>query len=308
MSFWWVNHKQTFKVEFEHGYIWSPQKNNNGSTNQTYLNLPKTKLGDIIFSYASGKVKAVGEVVATFSTQERPEAFGSTGHQWDKKGWLVPIQWYKLLDPFIPKNHLADIAPLFPGKHSPLQANGNGNQSVYLAKLSDQLGNKLLSLIDRTNWGFISELDDMAETKMEEVKEEEIKHSKTPDTVKQQLILARVGQGQFRKNVEKIEKHCRITGLDDKRLLTASHIKPWKDATNSERLDGNNGFLLSPHVDKLFDKGWISFEDNGTLLICKNKILPVLKTWHIDPNRLAGNFNPKQKEFLDYHRNKIFKG
>ena len=308
MSFWWVNHNQTFKIEFEHGYIWSPKKNKNGYSNQSYDNLTLTFPGDIVFSYAAGKVKAVGEVIGPFKTQERPEAFGSTGHQWDKKGWLVPIQWYKLLDPFIPKNHLADIVPLLPDKYSPLQANGNGNQRVYLAGLSDKLGNKLLSLIDRTNLGFISELDDMAFAKMEEKKEKEIKRSTTPETVKQQLILARVGQGQFRKNVEKIESRCRITGLNDKRLLTASHIKPWKDATNTERLDGNNGFLLSPHVDKLFDRGWISFEDNGTLLICKNKILPVLKTWHIDPYRPAGSFNLKQKEFLDFHRNKIFKG
>jgi hypothetical protein len=308
MSFWWVNHKQTFKVEFEHGYIWSPQQKKNGNRNQAYDNLPRTNPEDIIFSYASGMVQAVGKVIAPCKAKERPEAFGSKGQQWDNKGWLVPIQWYKLLDPFIPKNHLDDIVPLLPTKHSPLRANGKGNQGIYLAELSNKLGNILLSLINRTNFEFMNELDDMAETKIEEKKEEEIKHSKTPETVKLQLIRARVGQGLFRENVEKIEKRCRITGLDDKRLLTASHIKPWKDATNTERLDGNNGLLLSPHVDKLFDKGWISFENNGALLISKHKILRILKIWHIDPCMQAGRFNPKQKEFLDYHRNKIFQG
>ncbi len=64
LSFWWVNHKQTGKVEVNEGYIWSPQKNNNGSTNQTYINLTKTALGDIIFSYANGKIPAVCNVIA----------------------------------------------------------------------------------------------------------------------------------------------------------------------------------------------------------------------------------------------------
>jgi hypothetical protein len=308
MSFWWVNHGQTVKVEIEEGYIWSPQRNKDGSRNQSYINLTRTAVGDTVFSYADTKIPAVGKVIAICEDRERPEEFGSTGHQWDKTGWLVRIQWNALLYPFRPKDHLEDIRPLLPSKHSPIQANGNGNQGVYLAEISDVLGNTLLSLIDKTNFGIKDELEDIDTTIIETKTEDAIKQSEAPNTQKQQLILARVGQGLFRLNVEKIESKCRVTGLSDKRLLIASHIKPWKDSTNQERLDGHNGFLLSPHIDKLFDKGWISFSNDGKLIVSTKKIQPVLQSWFIDPSTLIGAFSAKQKEYLDHHRNHIFKG
>ncbi|MFE8730531.1 HNH endonuclease, partial [Aeromonas hydrophila] len=79
-------------------------------------------------------------------------------------------------------------------------------------------------------------------------------------TEKQQLVKSRRGQGIFRANLEKVELACRVTGVTNTALLIASHIKPWsRCANNAERLDGNNGLLLSPHIDKLFDRGWITF-------------------------------------------------
>jgi hypothetical protein len=68
------------------------------------------------------------------------------------------------------------------------------------------------------------------------------------DTEKSQSILARRGQGWFRGRLEKIESCCRLTGVRDRAHLRASHIKPWKDSTDRERLDGNNGLLLAPHI------------------------------------------------------------
>lgn len=135
ISYCWVNHKQTGKVEVDEGYIWSPQKNNNGSTNQTYNNLTRTALGDVIFSYAGGKIAAVGKVSALVQAKERPAEFGTTGDQWDKKGWLVQVEWQRLINPLVPKNHLDEIVPLLPRKYAPIQSNGNGNQGVYLAEI-----------------------------------------------------------------------------------------------------------------------------------------------------------------------------
>ena len=102
----------------------------------------------------------------------------------------------------------------------------------------------------------------------------------------------------------------RLLGIvwhEDKRLLVASHIKPWRDATNDERLDGNNGFLMSPHVDKLFDRGWISFADDGRILIGDRNIRSILSTWAIDGNKRVGTFSKYQKGYLEYHRDKVLK-
>ena len=91
MKFWWVNHKQTFKEEIEGGYIWSPTKNNDGSRNQTYLNLTAVKVGDIVYSYAAGEIGAVSVVEREYVENERPEAFGHSGEQWDKNPTLKTL-------------------------------------------------------------------------------------------------------------------------------------------------------------------------------------------------------------------------
>ena len=307
LSFWWVNHKQTGKVEVAGGYIWSPQKNNNGSTNQTYINLTRTAIGDIIFSYVGGRIVAVGKVIAPVQNQERPAEFGTTGHQWDKTGWLVRVQWQELKNPLVPKSYLNEIVPLLPSKHAPIQANGNGNQGVYLAEISSQLGNRLLSLIELANNGTNEAMKDIDVTLVERSEERDIEQAQIPNTEKRQLIQARVGQGEFRINVQRIESKCRVTGLTAQSLLIASHIKPWRDSSNKERLDGHNGLLLSPHIDKLFDKGWISFSDQGSLLVSGEETRKILRIWFIDLDISVGTFTNQQKTYLEYHRTKIFR-
>lgn len=220
---------------------------------------------------------------------------------------MVKVKWVRLDIPVRPKDFLGEIAPLLPEKYSPLQSNGNGNQSLYLTKINAELGKLLMRLVGNTDTNFTDELNDVENEVEEMEKEEDINHSKLPRTQREQLIQARLGQGLFRLNVEGIESKCRVTGLADKRVLIASHIKPWRDASNAERLDGYNGFLLSPHVDKLFDKGWISFSDEGRLLVADRDIRSILTIWAIDEYRGVGNFSKHQKKYLEYHRDVIFK-
>jgi hypothetical protein len=125
-------------------------------------------------------------------------------------------------------------------------------------------------------------------------------------TERQQVSKARIGQDLYRSNLERIESHCRVTGLDVKAHLIASHIKPWRDCTDAEKLDGNNGLLLSPHVDKLFDQGYISFSNEGQLLISPNLGLKVLMHWCIKTGLNVGSFNLGQRAYLAYHRERIF--
>src|SRR5690606_17423574 len=85
-------------------------------------------------------------------------------------------------------------------------------------------------------------------------------------TVSVQLSAIRAKQSLFKRRLLNVEKQCRLTGVADLRFLRASHIKPWAKCTSGdERVDGANGLLLTPHADLLFDRGWITFEDNGAL-------------------------------------------
>lgn len=87
------------------------------------------------------------------------------------------------------------------------------------------------------------------------------------ETEKEYLRTARIGQGGFRNALlERFGATCPLTGIAHPDLLIASHIKPWSACTNSERLDSQNGLLLSALMDRLFDRGLITFSDEGCLM------------------------------------------
>lgn len=127
-------------------------------------------------------------------------------------------------------------------------------------------------------------------------------------TTKEQLILARIGQGLFRRNVLEICARCPLTGVEDQSMLVASHIKPWRCSSNEERLDGYNGLMLAPHVDHLFDRGWITFSANGTVVVSDRLDPGVLHAWDLAGDRLASDLEASHEKYLDYHRREIFRG
>jgi hypothetical protein len=125
---------------------------------------------------------------------------------------------------------------------------------------------------------------------------------------REQLVLARRGQGRFREAVATIETHCRVSGLNRPEHLIACHCKPWRDASNQERLDGENRLLLTPSVEHLFDRGFISFDNDGRLLVS-----PVAHRWSlgrmgvpVDSPFNAGGFSEGQRKYVDYHRESVF--
>lgn len=128
-------------------------------------------------------------------------------------------------------------------------------------------------------------------------------------TTSSNVLEVRTKQSLFKRRLLTVERECRLTRVADLRFLRASHIKPWaKCATGDERVDANNGLLLSPAADHLFDRGWITFEDSGALV--RSNALPgdVIGKLGIDlsQGRKCGTFTQSQKTYLEYHRNKIF--
>src|SRR3954468_3771370 len=105
MRFWWVNHKQTFRHEFEGGYIWSPKRKRDGSGNRYYDFLREVSPGDLIFSYASG-IRGVGPAVSYCYTCPKPEEFGHIGDVWEMLGWRVDVEFEPLPRILQPKAHL----------------------------------------------------------------------------------------------------------------------------------------------------------------------------------------------------------
>jgi putative restriction endonuclease len=120
------------------------------------------------------------------------------------------------------------------------------------------------------------------------------------------LVNARIGQGIFRFQVELIEPCCRITGITDRRFLRASHIKPWVDSDNRERLGGYNALLLSHPSDHLLDKGVISFANDGTLIVSQSLPKSVMSAWKFSDEVMPKPLLPAQQVYMDYHRVQVF--
>ncbi|HNP76348.1 MAG TPA: HNH endonuclease [Cyclobacteriaceae bacterium] len=121
------------------------------------------------------------------------------------------------------------------------------------------------------------------------------------ETEKEAIIRSRIGQGVYRKGLLQLWGSCSVTGFTKPNLLVASHIKPWKLSSNEERLSIDNGLLLIPTLDKLFDLGYISFEKSGKIMM-SNHILS--RDWE----RIGINSSLRLREvpqgiqkYLEYH-------
>ncbi|EGV29940.1 hypothetical protein ThidrDRAFT_3060 [Thiorhodococcus drewsii AZ1] len=127
-----------------------------------------------------------------------------------------------------------------------------------------------------------------------------------PQTTRATLTQARIGQGQFRMDlITQWNGRCAVTGCDLVQLLRASHIKPWRSCNNKQRLDPNNGLLLIPNLDVLFDLGLISFDDIGNMLVSKTLSTSQQALLGI-PAPLMKKPNMQLIRYLRFHRQNVY--
>jgi putative restriction endonuclease len=317
VAFWWVNHKQTFRHEFRGGYIWSPKCRRDGARNIFYDFMRLVRPSDVVFSYAGGLIRGAGFAKTYCYTSPRPDEFGHIGNAWDAIGWRVDVEFSSAAHLIQPREVLDEIRPHIGVRHSPLNADGSGRQAVYLAAIPEVLGNLLANRI-----GFVIAQPPAAEAdcardievglpgieEWEQVEEQKIEASALPRTERVALIKSRLGQGRFKINVSRYENRCRVTQVSNPVHLIASHIKPWRESNNEERLAAGNGLLLTPSIDHLFDRGFISFDESGETLISPVADADSLRRMGVNPSSppSVGSFNSDQKYFLQHHRTSIF--
>lgn len=270
--------------------------------------------GDLIFSFVDTRIFAIGIAQSFCWESPKPLEFETAGQYWQNIGWKVKVSFTELANRIRPKEHIDVLLPLLPDRYSPLQPNGNGLQSVYLTEVPKTLAEVILGLIGQEAAPIAiaahdvkpvsaDDIDDWERRLMQQIEDD----STVSETERLAIIRARNGQGLFKERVGKIESKCRITGVENPVHLVASHCKPWRDATNDERLNGENGLLLTPSIDHLFDRGFIGFEDNGELIISPVAHRPSLQRMGINTSKVVnvGGFTSGQKNFLDFHRNAV---
>jgi putative restriction endonuclease len=321
MRYWWVNQNRTYQHEVAGGYLWSPKRKSNGAVNPFYESMRELTPGDVVLSFADARIAAIGIARSHCYECPKPPEFGSAGMNWNDIGWKVEVKFTELANRIRPADHIDLLRPRLPKKYSPLLSDGRGSQSVYLAEIPPQLFDALTDLIGyeaRQTVGVAESWidEDLADdTPMRDLSawEEHLRDSieqdvALPETQRQAVIQARRGQGIFRQRVSVVEKRCRITGVSNPEHLRASHCKPWRDSTNDERLDGENGLLLTPSIDHLFDRGFIGFEKTGELLISPVAHAASLERMGVRTGERVnvGIFAEVQRRYLEWHQEYVF--
>lgn len=314
MRYWWVNHRKTSKLEISGGFLWSPMQKRNGHRNKFYDNMREASPGDPIVSYSDGMIGSVGVVTAFAMPSPMPVSFRDAGQSWNKeKGWILPINWQSLPIPLKPRLIVNELGSALPEKYSPIDPiSGKGRENAYLAEVSkdvfDILFGERFFTVEATILS--SGAKPLALKQIDDAIVNEMIHELDIDaTTKERLISSRVGQGAFRRNIYDFEDSCRVTKLKNPSFLIASHIKPWRlCSTASERLDGANGLLLAPHVDLLFDRGFLSFEDSGAVIISTRLSSEDLQLLGLEDFRNARTdpFHRRQTSYLGFHRDHVF--
>lgn len=141
-------------------------------------------------------------------------------------------------------------------------------------------------------------------------KEETQPKSKKAKKKSEDISRARDGQGKYREQLLEQCRYCPFTMISDERLLIASHIKPWAASDDFEKTDPNNGYMLSPLYDKLFDRGFITFTFDRHVILSEFispytwKQIGLKNDTFIKPLQMDDN----RKKYLKFHHQSVFKG
>ena len=208
----------------------------------------------------------------------------------EKKRWYVPIRLSKIVDPNDPPilhPALLRISPKF--KWTP-QSSG--------IRIPDGIAKSLEAV-----WSSVTNSQTNA---IDDIKAFEATTRNLSETDRQALVKSRIGQGEFRDALLSHWKSCAVTGMVCEPMLRASHIKPWRLSNNTERLDPYNGLLLIPNLDHAFDRGLISFADDGHILVSGNlSNLDRQRLGILESMKLRAVTERHQK-YLAFHRAHVF--
>ncbi|MBD3339546.1 MAG: hypothetical protein GF353_10580 [Candidatus Lokiarchaeota archaeon] len=141
---------------------------------------------------------------------------------------------------------------------------------------------------------------------IQEIEDYRESYNTLSETERETVVQSRVGQGRFRSKLIKYWRECAVSSCQPIEILNSSHIKPWRDSNNKERLDVYNGLLLIPNLDSLFDKGLITFDGNGNIIISDLLEKSDREKLGIKSKMRLKKIEEPHKKYLAYHRQNVF--
>jgi microcompartment protein CcmK/EutM len=294
MEFYWVNVGGTHREVLEGNFLWAPisstQQNGKERTQVHWDNVGAVKNGDVIFCCKDSKIYAIAVATADAYESDRPAS--RSFKAWSVNGRRVDIALTHLERPILRDEIAAAFMDQFDSQTSPsLFTKGGTLNQIYMARLPIRAG---VFLLDAS--GQMADFDDVLIAKGASGR-------KVSKTTREAIVQARVGQGKFRASLIRIwHGRCALTGVQNPDLLVASHIEAWCLADNAARLDSDNGLLLATHVDRLFDRGLISFADDGRLLVSLRLSQSDRAVFGLDQFPPLSQLTPGNQRYLAKHR------
>ncbi|OYW00946.1 MAG: hypothetical protein B7Z58_13435 [Acidiphilium sp. 37-64-53] len=290
MAYWWVSHNRTYKEERDGGYLWAPKSGAEGVIFAHWSNMTLVRPGDLVFSYAKQSIGAVG--VASTAAYDAPQPV-EFDNAWHGDGRKIDVVYRTITPALRLDSFVDDLIPLLPERNSPITSRKKGVQG-YLFSIPPKAGQLICDWLDLT-------------TPVEQLVADTLAQAVPDETMRDALVKARIGQGRWRRHLmEHWAGKCAVTSLQVETLLRASHIKPWRDSDNRERLDVFNGFMLAPSYDAAFDSGLISFEDNGSILVSSKLPINQFLAAGISETAKLSTLCDAHREYLAHHRVNVF--
>ena len=256
MAYWIVYQGTSWRRARAGGYLWAPKRGKKNQTQVYWSNMERVQPGDLIFAGADNAIRALAEVPSPAYTAERPDP--RDDQFWYGEGWRLDVVYTDLPAPFRYADWVPNIVQELPARHSPFREDGSPNQG-YLYELPLSVGEYVVEQLAKLGADVVASAHAVAPA------------GPGGETERQILSSARIGQGKFRDDLlKRWSGKCAVSGVARAELLRASHIKPWSASNNVERLDPDNGLLLSAAYDAAFDAYLISFADDGTLLLAED--------------------------------------
>lgn len=289
MSFYWVNLGSTHNEVKDNQFLWAPHDEQRRLKHWDVVG--QVKEGDIIFCAYGSYVHHVAIAEADAYKAKRPVT--RKNQEKGGYGYQVNIVFEQNAHPVLKSQLAPDFLSRFNESSSTKVFTNKGVAQFYMSHLSTEAGLFLLEAVGLAG-GSIDTLVEEGPQQAPAVTEREA------------LVLARIGQGLFRQQLlARWNDSCALTGLKNKALLVASHIVPWADATNAERLTVDNGLPLVVHMDCLFDRGHISFADDGELLLNDSLGEDERKVFNFARYKKINGLTEGNRYFLSQHRKRF---
>lgn len=298
MNFFWVNIGMTKKEVRDGEFLWAPLNTVDGHGNEVtpehWSNVGEVKKGDIVFCCYEKNIHYIAEAKSNAYYSPRP--LSRSFQEWEQDGCRVDVILRKICSP-VHRDFAAQMFTThFEKDTSPALFTKNGTLSqIYMAKLSRRAGLYLLEATGQT------------EKYQDQLIDNESAKSVVSNTARETLIQARIGQGRFRQDlIDWWGGRCALTGVANPDLIIASHIVPWSQCDNKARLDPKNGLLLAAHIDRLFDKGLISFDKAGGMLISSRLSNLERNVFGLQLGMSLRKITTEHLEYLKKHREDYF--